>query len=150
MDAFNQNMKLLMKIGVFISACYINTLFGNTTYLADISPYSTVIESKEKNYNIIFSPKKGKIPLNQYFDMDVQIKSGMGQTLNFPIKLSIDAGMEAHNHGMYSKPTIEALGYGKYKVRGLLFHMPGQWFLEFSVQRGVIFDRTKITLEVSK
>jgi hypothetical protein len=71
------------------------------------------------------------------------------KNLKFPVKLSIDAGMAAHNHGMKSKPMIESLGQGKYKVSGLLFHMSGEWFLEFSIQRGVIFDKTKITLEVS-
>jgi hypothetical protein len=140
---------LLLALGIFLHGCNINPVFDNPAYLSGISSYSTVIESKGKNYQIIFSPKKGQMPLNQYFDMDVQIKSAMGQILKFPIKLSIDAGMAAHNHGMNSKPMIESLGQGKYKVSGLLFHMAGEWFLEFSIQRGVIFDKTKITLEVS-
>ncbi len=139
----------LLALGIVLHGCNINSVSNSPTYLSDISSYSTVIESKGKNYQIIFSPKTTQIPLNQYFDMDVQIKSAMGQTLKFPIKLSIDAGMAAHNHGMNSKPMIESLGQGKYKISGLLFHMSGKWFFEFSVQRGVIFDKTKITLEVS-
>jgi hypothetical protein len=139
----------LLALGIILYGCNIKPLSENPKYLSGISSYSTVIESKGKSYQIIFSPKKGQIPLNQYFDMDVQIKGAMGQTLKFPVKLSIDAGMEIHNHGMNSKPIIESLGQGKYKVSGLLFHMSGEWFLEFSIQRGLIFDKTKITLEVS-
>ncbi len=139
----------LLALGIVLHGCNINPVSNSSAYLLGIPSYSTVIESKGKNYQIIFSPKTAQIPLNQYFDMDVQIKSAMGQTLKFPIKLSIDAGMAAHNHGMNSKPMIESLGQGKYKVKGLLFHMSGEWFLEFSIQRGVTFDKTKITLEVS-
>ena len=141
----------LLALGIFLHGCNINPVSNSPAYLSGIASYSTstVIESKGKNYQIIFSPKIAQMPLNQYFDMDVQIKSAMGQILKFPIKLSIDAGMAAHNHGMNSKPMIESLGQGKYKVSGLLFHMAGEWFLEFSIQRGITFDKTKITLEVS-
>ena len=145
-------MKLLilfLSLGLILPACNINTSSDNTVYLSDNSLGSTIVESRGKNYQIIFSPKKDQIPLNQYFDMDVEIKGLMGQALKFPVELTVDAGMEAHNHGMNSKPMIESLGGGKYKISGLLFHMAGQWFFEFSIQRGVTFDRTKIILEVS-
>jgi hypothetical protein len=135
---------------MFLLSCNINSLSDtDTVYLSDNSSYSTAIESRGKNYQIIFSPKKGKIPLNQYFDMDIQIKGIMGQMIKSPIKLSVEAGMKAHNHGMNSKPIIESLGQGRYKVKGLLFHMSGPWFIEFSIRRGATFDKTKIILEVS-
>lgn len=46
----------------------------------------------------------------------------------------VDATMPAHRHGMNYKPSIQALGPGRWRVEGLLFHMPGQWALRLDVQ----------------
>ncbi|WP_457617543.1 hypothetical protein [Lutibacter sp.] len=104
------------------------------------------VESVGKNYVIFFSPTIKQIPLNRYFDMEVSIKNSLKQVLRFPVILKIDAGMKAHNHGMNTKPMIESLGSGRFKVKGMLFHMSGEWFLRFKIIRGVISDKAEIKL----
>ncbi len=53
-----------------------------------------------------------------------------------PEAVSVDARMPAHGHGMNYRPGISALGDGRYRADGLMFHMPGRWELEFAVREG--------------
>jgi hypothetical protein len=49
---------------------------------------------------------------------------------------AIDATMPEHRHGMNYRPSLKALGAGRWRVEGLLWHMSGHWELRFDVQRG--------------
>ena len=64
-------------------------------------------------------------------------------------RLRVDARMPEHRHGMNYRPTIAAMGPGRYVARGMLFHMPGRWELVFDVKRGGRTERlaTDILLE---
>ncbi len=81
--------------------------------------------------------------------MEVIITGPTKQALAYPVELEIDAGMKAHNHGMNVNPQIKALGNGQFKVEGLLFHMPGDWFLSFVIRRGAMSDKAEMNLVVS-
>jgi len=50
--------------------------------------------------------------------------------------LAVDASMPEHRHGMNYRPTVQALGEGRWRVEGLLWHMSGRWELVFEVQQG--------------
>jgi hypothetical protein len=50
--------------------------------------------------------------------------------------LRVDATMPAHQHGMNYRPTVRPLPDGRWRVDGLLFHMPGAWQLQFDVRAG--------------
>lgn len=54
--------------------------------------------------------------------------------------LRVDATMPAHRHGMNYRPSVQALGDGRWRAEGLLFHMPGQWQLRLEVrgENGVV------------
>jgi hypothetical protein len=66
-----------------------------------------------------------------------------------PERLSVDAWMPAHRHGMNYRPSITALGGGRYRAQGLLFHMPGRWEYQFEVHHGGTTERLghAVTLE---
>jgi len=64
------------------------------------------------------------------------------------IKLEVNAGMKALNHGMNVKPIIEDLGQGQFNVKGMMLHMPGEWFLGFKIHRGVMSDKAEIDLQI--
>jgi len=116
------------------------------------TPFKNIYEvtSKGGNYTIIFSPATANMPLNEYFDMEVYVRGQTKQVLDYSLELQIDAGMKTHNHGMNISPNITALGKGKFKVEGMLFHMPGNWFLRFLVSRGVISDKAEINLVITQ
>jgi hypothetical protein len=46
----------------------------------------------------------------------------------------LDATMPEHRHGMNYRPRIVALGDGRFRAEGMMFHMSGRWQLEFEVQ----------------
>ncbi|MGH8708944.1 MAG: FixH family protein [Burkholderiales bacterium] len=53
-----------------------------------------------------------------------------------PEKLGVDAWMPEHRHGMNYRPAVTALGGGRYRAEGLLFHMPGRWEFRFELRGG--------------
>lgn len=50
--------------------------------------------------------------------------------------LAVDADMPAHRHGMNYRASVTPLGGGRFRVEGLLFHMPGQWRLIVELRSG--------------
>ncbi|HSI02321.1 MAG TPA: hypothetical protein VLA02_17100 [Reyranella sp.] len=50
--------------------------------------------------------------------------------------VGVDATMPEHKHGMNYATTIRSNGNGRYRVDGLLFHMPGSWEVAFDVRSG--------------
>ena len=55
--------------------------------------------------------------------------------------VAIDAQMPEHKHGMNYRPTIVSLGEGRYRVDGMVFHMPGRWELAIDVRAGEESER---------
>lgn len=47
--------------------------------------------------------------------------------------VAVDATMPAHRHGMNYRPSLQALGEGRWQVQGLLWHMAGTWSLRLDV-----------------
>lgn len=58
-----------------------------------------------------------------------------------PQAVKLDAWMPEHRHGMNYKPTIEALGGGRYRAEGFMFHMAGRWEFLFEVRNGGMTER---------
>lgn len=50
--------------------------------------------------------------------------------------LKVDAGMPEHRHGMNYRPSLKALGDGRWRADGLMFHMAGRWELVFDLEAG--------------
>lgn len=131
-----------------LSACDESSIQDKTTPdTAQIENKNQLI-SKGRNYTIIFTPPIDSIPLNQPFDMDVTIQGLSKQMLTYTVKLEVDAGMKAHNHGMNVRPTVTSLGKGKFKVEGMLFHMTGKWFISFVIRRGAMSDKAEVSMIV--
>lgn len=48
--------------------------------------------------------------------------------------LAVDAFMPAHGHGTNYRTEIAATGPDRWRVEGLLLHMPGAWELRFDIE----------------
>lgn len=48
--------------------------------------------------------------------------------------VAVDAQMPAHRHGMNYHPSIQAIGTGHWRVKGLIWHMAGHWELNFDLR----------------
>lgn len=106
------------------------------------------IETKSGRYLIDYESNPSPVPLNQFFELLVQVKGRHGEEVARNLSLDVDAGMPHHNHGMNIAPKIQALGDGRFQVRGMLFHMRGQWLLSFSVNRGLMRDTAEQELMI--
>ena len=70
------------------------------------------------------------------------LKIGTGQPFVLQLQLCpaqavlarVDATMPEHRHGMNYQPSLKALGGGRWRVEGLLWHMAGRWELRFDLQ----------------
>jgi hypothetical protein len=48
-------------------------------------------------------------------------------------RVKMDAHMPEHRHGMNYRAKVEALGNGRFRSEGWLFHMPGRWEFIFDL-----------------
>lgn len=73
-----------------------------------------------------------KISVGRHFAIDIVACAKTGAPAASGI--AVDARMPSHGHGMNYKAGIKAIGEGRYRAEGLLFHMPGNWELTFDVR----------------
>ena len=87
---------------------------------------------------VAFRPEPLRIEVGQPFSLlfNVCAKSGSPGEL-----VAVDAQMPDHKHGMNYRPTIVPGGDGRYRVDGLVFHMPGYWELSIDVRTGEESER---------
>ena len=60
----------------------------------------------------------------------------------------VDASMPEHRHGMNYRPSLKALGEGRWRAEGLLWHMSGRWELQLDVQLQGIEHRLRQSVEL--
>ena len=72
----------------------------------------------------------GDIVIGNFFKFEVVVCQGLETWTG---SLSLDATMPAHGHGMNYEPGVSRTEKG-FTAEGLLFHMPGQWRLDFGLQ----------------
>jgi hypothetical protein len=70
------------------------------------------------------------IAVGRHFAIDVQVCPADA------VLARVDATMPEHRHGMNYRPSVKRLGDGRWRVEGLMFHMPGRWALRLDVQAG--------------
>jgi len=80
---------------------------------------------------VAFAPRPAPLPLGRHFALDIVVCPAAGQPL--PATLAVDADMPAHRHGMNYRASITALGGGRFRADGLMFHMAGRWRLVFEL-----------------
>jgi len=82
-------------------------------------------------YMIALRPDPIRIEVGQPFGLIMNVCTKAGE----PAELAgVEATMPEHKHGMNYAPTIKAVGEGRYRVEGMLFHMPGSWEVAFDVR----------------
>jgi hypothetical protein len=93
-------------------------------------PAGTRAESAR--YLLAYRTVPERVALGEHFALEYTVCPRPGAPA--PAMVSADAWMPEHRHGMNYKPGVKALGGGRFRAEGLLFHMPGRW--EFVFQAG--------------
>jgi hypothetical protein len=58
----------------------------------------------------------------------------------------LDAQMPAHGHGMNYRPSATQLAPDRFRITGLMLHMPGRWRVTFDLVQGD--RRTRLSRDV--
>jgi hypothetical protein len=89
---------------------------------------------------------EGILPLEP-FTLEVEIRDADGRSPGEAVVVTADAAMPHHGHGMNFVPRTTALGEGRYRIEGMLFHMRGRWELFVDVEHDGLLERAQWTLE---
>ncbi len=95
-----------------------------------LDPSSYTSASEDNQIVVYFRGQPGAIPIGAFFSLDITICDSAKRWAG---TLTVDASMPAHGHGMNYQPEVQASASG-FIAEGLLFHMPGQWRLDFNLQ----------------
>jgi hypothetical protein len=99
-------------------------------------------------YRPLLGPDHGanssRIPMARHFALEVQLCDPSGASAARLRKA--DATMPEHKHGMNYRPVVTALGAGRFRVEGMMFHMAGHWQLTFEVQTAT--ERVRLAHDV--
>jgi hypothetical protein len=93
--------------------------------------HGTGIVVYSDQYMIALRPEPMQIEVGQPFMLIMNVCTKRGDAAEL---VQVEATMPEHKHGMNYAPTIKAKGNGRYRVDGLLFHMPGSWEVAFDVR----------------
>ena len=130
-----KNKRFVISIALII----INSIFIHT-----LEAHEVTVKSNDGNFQITIE-LPDRIVVGKFYDIPVSIKCIKGECKN--LKLFSSAEMPHHGHGLKYKPETLLIG-GQFVIQGINFHMPGYWHLYFDIERGGIFERGQIYLEI--
>ncbi|KAA3611828.1 MAG: hypothetical protein DWQ01_07010 [Planctomycetota bacterium] len=98
--------------------------------------------AEEKSSPVELLLPEGGPPLNRHFSLQVLVPGPA------PEKVVVDADMPAHRHGMLTQPVLTPQEEGRYRVDGMLLHMPGAWVITVDVTRNGVVERSEFPLNL--
>ncbi len=82
-------------------------------------------------YSLVYRTQPARLSVGEHFALDFSICAKEGRPA-------------PHRHGMNYRAEVSALGGGKFRAVGLMFHMPGLWQLLFDIDGERIADNLPI------
>jgi hypothetical protein len=105
-----------------------------------------VERAESSRYVVAWRADPAPIVVSRHFALDVVVCGKAGAP---PARtLRVDATMPAHRHGMNYRPTVAPAGAGRFRVEGLMFHMPGAWEFAFDVANDEGSERLRAPFEL--
>lgn len=119
-----------MKVTISSVLCCFALLAG----LVNAQDYSNKqTELKGQQLVLDIYTQSEKYPLNQLHSWKVKITDLNGAPVT-GLENKIDGGMEAHKHGLPTKPVMSEMSDGWYLLEGIKFQMTGLWFVRFDLK----------------
>lgn len=63
-------------------------------------------------------------------------------------RIKVTGDMPAHGHGLPTAPVAVARGRGVYQLQGMMFQMPGLWYVQLRVRAGNRLDTLRIKFTI--
>jgi cytochrome c peroxidase len=88
-------------------------------------------QTSDGRFDVAVRTEPAQIPLNEPFELVVHVRDHLDSSSGVAggVDLSVDGFMPGHGHGMLRQARAEREGYDTWRVRGMLFHMGGEWEL---------------------
>ncbi|MDW8469490.1 MAG: hypothetical protein RML56_11435 [Burkholderiales bacterium] len=93
-------------------------------------------------FSLAYRTLPAPIRIGEHFALEIVVCPRPGVSLTQPPRA--DAWMPEHRHGMNYRPEMRALGAGRYRSEGWLFHMPGSWEFVFQAAGERLTDRVEV------
>lgn len=105
--------------------------------------------SKDGSFRLTLKSQPAPLPLNELFEITVNVDaSAAADNSSNPVWLRANAEMPEHKHGMNTRVIVEQLGDGRFVLRGLLFHMRGNWLITFDVAKGRVHEQATASVQL--
>jgi hypothetical protein len=114
----------------------------------DAAPSEIRIVTDNGSFEVVVTTDPVPLPLNEYFELVVDVREVEPATDTNPIWVGIDAQMPGHAHGMNTRPQQRTLGDGRFVFAGMLFHMAGDWEIVVDVAKGRLRDQATLRLQL--
>lgn len=102
----------------------------------------TSLTSAGENYIVRYRIVGGDIKVNEQFSIEAIVQDARSASeIDDAHTLAVDARMPHHRHGMLREPAVERGDEGRFRINGMLFHMPGRWELYFDMTYRGITER---------
>lgn len=129
--------------GVFIVALVAGIAWATGALADGVLPAQ--VSSDAGGFRLTLQSTPTPIPLNELFEIAVSVDaSGAADDSSNPVWLRASAEMPAHKHGMNTRVIVEQLPDGRFALKGLLFHMRGEWLITFDVAKGRVHEQAKV------
>jgi DNA-binding beta-propeller fold protein YncE len=100
-------------------------------------------------WRVLWRAKPAVIPRAETFSIEAWVfAAGDPEHPVRNAKLTVDAWMPDHMHGMTRVPTVQRREDGGFDVDGLLFHMSGTWEIDFDVVKDAVAERAQTRLDL--
>ena len=107
------------------------------------------VVSQNGSFKLQLQSVPNPIPLNEIFELLVTVDpSAANDASTNPVWLNAEAQMPMHKHGMNTRVVVEPLENNKFVIRGLLFHMSGEWLITFDIAKGRAHDHAEMRVEL--
>ena len=106
-------------------------------------PGARTLSKPAAQSRIAYRTDPAKLDVDQMFSVLIHLCAAQ------PIeRLTVDAHMPEHRHGMNYKPAVVRQADGSYRATGFLFHMPGKWEFVFEARVGGKTERFTDSIRV--
>ena len=144
-------MRLVISLGLALSMLALgcssetsSTASGGAETTFPAEPLATVTTEQDMSIEVRTAPEQP--PTRGLVDVELVVTDADGKPVD-GLDLAVQPWMPQMGHGASTKPTIEAMGGGRYVVSKVAFFMPGLWELRTSIA-GTTNDRATVNFQI--
>jgi len=130
-------------------ACWFAVTACIAAHAEGVGVLPSQVVSQDGSFRLTLQSQPAPLPLNELFEITVSVDaSAAADDSSNPVWLRANAEMPEHKHGMNTRVIVEQLADGRFVLRGLLFHMRGEWLITFDVAKGRVHEQATARVQL--